>query len=146
MIDGHPRLKVPHDQDIVVVGCSGDLASHRLLPALYNLDREGLLPEHGNVIGYSLADWGDADFRVHTLKSIATNSRHTIEDGVWDHFSARLRHLTGDGTDMRPLEALLTQGRRMFYLSTPPSAVMPIVQGLGEAGLADGSTREALRP
>jgi glucose-6-phosphate 1-dehydrogenase len=146
MIDGLPRLKVPGDQDIIVVGCSGDLASHRLLPALYNLDREGLLPEHGSLIGYSLADWGDADFKVHTLKSIATNSRHTIEDGIWDRFSARLRHLTGDGTDMRPLESLLTQGQRMFYLSTPPSAVLPIVHGLGQAGLAEGSTLVLEKP
>ncbi len=146
MINGHPQLTIPTDQDIVVVGCSGDLASHRLLPALYNLEREGLLAEHGNLIGYSLAEWGDADFRVHTLKCIATNSRHTLEDGVWDRFSSRLRHLSGDGTDMRPLEAMLSQDRRMFYLSTPPSAVMPIVNGLGQAGLAEGSTLVLEKP
>jgi len=32
MIDGHPRLKVPHDQDIVVVGCSGALSYTTLTP------------------------------------------------------------------------------------------------------------------
>jgi glucose-6-phosphate 1-dehydrogenase len=146
MIDGHPRLSAPRDQDIVVVGCSGDLASHRLLPALYNMEREGLLPAHGNLIGYSLAEWGDADFRVHALKSIATNSRHTLEDGVWERFSARLRHLCGDGQDMRPMEALLSQGQRMLYLATPPSAVMPIVTGLGQAGLAEGTTLVLEKP
>ncbi|HEV7468077.1 MAG TPA: glucose-6-phosphate dehydrogenase [Candidatus Dormibacteraeota bacterium] len=146
MIDGYPRLSRPRDQDIVVVGCSGDLASHRLLPALYNLEREGLLPEHGNLIGYSLAEWGDADFRVHTLKSIATNSRHTLEDGVWERFSSRLRHLCGDGHDMRPMEALLTQDQRVLYLATPPSAVLPIVTGLGQAGLAEGTNLVLEKP
>jgi glucose-6-phosphate 1-dehydrogenase len=146
MINGQPRLSRPRDQDIVVVGCSGDLASHRLLPALYNLEREGLLPEHGSLIGYSLAEWGDADFRVHTLKSIATNSRHTLEDAVWERFSSRLRHLCGDGRDMRPMEALLTQEQRVLYLATPPSAVMPIVTGLGEAGLAEGTSLVLEKP
>jgi glucose-6-phosphate 1-dehydrogenase len=47
---------------------------------------------------------------------------------------------------MRPLEALLTQDQRMFYLSTPPSAVMPIVQGLGHAGLAEGSSLVLEKP
>jgi glucose-6-phosphate 1-dehydrogenase len=145
-IDGRLELRVPDNQDIVVVGCSGDLASRRLLPALYNLEREGLLPEHGNVVGYSLAEWGDADFRVHTLKSIATNSRSVIEDAVWDRLSARLRHLTGDGRDMRPLEGMLSQERRLLYLSTPPSAVAPIVHGLGQAGLADGTSLVVEKP
>jgi glucose-6-phosphate 1-dehydrogenase len=146
VINGQSRLSRPRDQDIVVVGCSGDLASHRLLPALYNLEREGLLPEHGSLIGYSLAEWGDADFRVHTLKSIATNSRHTLEDAVWERFSSRLRHLCGDGHDMRPMEALLTQDQRVLYLATPPSAVMPIVTGLGQAGLAEGTNLVLEKP
>ncbi len=146
MLDVHPQLGAPRDQDIIVVGCSGDLASHRLLPSLYNLEREGLLPRNGNLIGYSLADWGDADFKVHALKSIATNSRHTLDDAVWDRFSTRLRHLCGDGSDMRPLEALLTQDNRLFYLATPPSAVMPIVNGIGEAGLVDGTTLVLEKP
>ncbi|MEA2615000.1 MAG: glucose-6-phosphate 1-dehydrogenase [Chloroflexota bacterium] len=146
MINGQSRLSRPRDQDIVVVGCSGDLASHRLLPALYNLEREGLLPEHGSLIGYSLVEWGDADFRVHTLKSIATNSRHTLEDAVWERFSSRLRHLCGDGHDMRPMEALLTQDQRVLYLATPPSAVMPIVTGLGQAGLAEGTNLVLEKP
>jgi glucose-6-phosphate 1-dehydrogenase len=146
VINGQSRLSRPRDQDIVVVGCSGDLASHRLLPALYNLEREGLLPEHGSLIGYSLVEWGDADFRVHTLKSIATNSRHTLEDAVWERFSSRLRHLCGDGHDMRPMEALLTQDQRVLYLATPPSAVMPIVTGLGQAGLAEGTNLVLEKP
>ena len=42
-------LTRPSDQDIVVVGATGDLAARKLLPALYNLEVEGLLPEHGDV-------------------------------------------------------------------------------------------------
>jgi glucose-6-phosphate 1-dehydrogenase len=145
-VDGHTRLSVPANQDIVVVGCSGDLASRRLLPALYNLEREGLLPEHGNLVGYSLAEWGDADFRVHALKSIATNSRSTIDDAIWDRFSARLRHLCGDGSDMNPLEGMLSQENRLLYLATPTSAVAPIVHGLGQAGLAEGTSLVLEKP
>src|SRR4029077_14866686 len=47
---------------------------------------------------------------------------------------------------MRPMEALLSQGQRMLYLATPPSAVMPIVTGLGQAGLAEGTTLVLEKP
>ena len=132
-------LTQPSDQDIVVVGASGDLAAKRLLPALYNLEREGLLPARGNVVGISLNDWTDADFRVHALKAVAFHSRSGLDDGVWERFSPRLRFVAGNGSSIGRLEASLTQDRRLVYLSVPPSAIAPVVQELGAVGLAHGT-------
>ena len=42
-----------------MVGATGDLAARKLLPALYNLEVEGLLPEHGDIIGVAPMDWSD---------------------------------------------------------------------------------------
>jgi glucose-6-phosphate 1-dehydrogenase len=142
-------LSTPADQDIVVVGASGDLAARRLLPALYNLEREGLLPERGNVVGTALNDWADNDFRVYALKSIAFHSRTGLDDSVWDRFSPRLRFVPsrdGGSNPMANLEAALTQDRRLVYLSIPPSAIAPVTMELGEAGLADGTSLVVEKP
>jgi glucose-6-phosphate 1-dehydrogenase len=141
-------LKQPADQDIVVVGASGDLASKRLLPALYNLERERLLPNKGRIVGMALADWTDQDFRVHALKSIAFHSRTGLDDAVWERFSPRLAFVpgAGNGDAMKELKARLTQDRRLVYLSVPPSAIQPVVHEFGDAGLADGTSLVVEKP
>ena len=139
-------LTTPPDQDIVVVGASGDLAARRLIPALYQLERERLLPRRGNIVGYALANWSDSEFRVHALKSIATNSRTKLEDTVWERLSERLRFVAGDGDGMAELEGALSQERRLVYLAIPPSAIAPIVHNLGSAGLAEGTSLVVEKP
>src|SRR3981081_2015098 len=142
-------LSTPADQDIVVVGASGALAARRLLPALYNLEREGLLPERGNVVGTALNDWADNAFGVYALKSIAFHSRTGLDDSVWDRFSPRLRFVPsrdGGSNPMANLEAALTQDRRLVYLSIPPSAIAPVTMELGEAGLAGGTSPLLQKP
>jgi glucose-6-phosphate 1-dehydrogenase len=47
-------LEPPEPQALVVFGASGDLARKKILPALYNLAREGLLPERSAIVGYAL--------------------------------------------------------------------------------------------
>src|SRR5690242_19415063 len=113
-------LTKPADQDIVVVGASGDLAARRLLPALYNLEREDLLSERGSIVGVALDDWSDADFRVYALKAIAFHSRTGLDDALWERFSPRLRfvpsHDANGGNPMAALESKLSQDRRLVYL------------------------------
>jgi glucose-6-phosphate 1-dehydrogenase len=56
-------LQRPTDQDIVIVGATGDLARRKLIPALYNLHLGRLLPEHGLIIGYARGDSDTGLFR-----------------------------------------------------------------------------------
>ena len=57
-------LRAPDDQDIVIVGGTGDLARRKLLPALYNLHLEGVLPAQGKIIGYARTKRSDDEFRA----------------------------------------------------------------------------------
>ena len=143
---GTMALTTPPDQDIVVVGASGDLATRRLIPALYQLERERLLPRRGHIVGYALANWNDSEFRVHALKAIATNSRTKLEDSVWERLSERLRFVAGDGQGMAELEGALSQEQRLVYLAIPPSAIAPVVHGLGGAGLVEGTSLVVEKP
>ncbi|HEV3124048.1 MAG TPA: glucose-6-phosphate dehydrogenase [Candidatus Dormibacteraeota bacterium] len=135
----------PPDQDIVVVGASGDLAARKLLPALYNLEVEGLLPGTGLVIGYAESDWDDDAFRSHARESIAQFSRTGIADVPWQRFATRLRFINASaGWDV--LRSRLEQRQRLVYLAVPPSAFATLVSALGAAGLAEGTSLVIEKP
>jgi glucose-6-phosphate 1-dehydrogenase len=133
-------LARPADQDIVVVGATGDLAARKLLPALYNLEIEGLLPEHGDVIGVAPLDWNDEQFRAHAADAIKSFSRNRFEARRFAAFAARLKFvaLAPDG-DLQPLRAVAGRPERLLYLAVPASAFTALARSLGAAGLAAGT-------
>ena len=48
---------------MVIFGASGDLTKRKLLPALYNLRKAGLLSDHFAVIGVARSPMTDDEFR-----------------------------------------------------------------------------------
>ena len=134
-------LCAPADQDIVVFGASGDLASRKLLPALYNLSAEDLLPGSGDVVGTAPVDWSDEDFRNHAHEAVAEFSRSGLDEDAWKRFSPRLRFVPLDsGGDLTGLRSALKREQRLVYLAVPSSAFQSLVHGLGECGLAAGTS------
>ncbi len=130
----------PADQDIVVVGATGDLAARKLLPALYNLEIEGLLPAGGNVIGVAPFDWSDERFRAHAADAIRSHSRSRFDARRFAAFAARLRFVpVGPDGDLRPLRAAAERPERLLYLAVPASAFTTLARSLGAAGLAAGT-------
>jgi glucose-6-phosphate 1-dehydrogenase len=145
------NLQPPRPQTIVIFGASGDLTRRKVLPALYNLAREGLLPERFAVLGYARTEWTEDEFRAHARRAIEEFSRTPIDEEVWKPFSDALHYLAGPFDDencFAPLTDRLvqldrewgTEGRRLYYCATPPSAFPLIVSRLGECG-PQGSAR-----
>ena len=133
-------LKPPPDQDVVVVGATGDLAHRKLLPALYNLDARKLLPGTCNIIGAAPMDWSVAKFRDFARDAVTDFSRTGIDNAAFDRFSQRLRFVPlAEGGDLAPLRGNLPQPQRIIYLAVPPSAFEPLIGSIGSNGLADGS-------
>ena len=131
-------LEPPPDQDIVVVGATGDLAHRKLLPALYNLSARDLLPAHGAIIGAAPFDWSDDKFRDFARDAVTRFSRTGIDNAAFGQFAQRLRFAPlMQGDDLTPLRSHLTQHDRIVYLAVPPSAFEPLITGIGAAGLAD---------
>jgi glucose-6-phosphate 1-dehydrogenase len=131
---------------LVIFGALGDLASRKLLPAIYNLAHEGALPERIELIGISRAGTSDEQFRDHVRESIDRFSRRRPNADVLDGLLESVRFVTGafDDEDLYPRlrtviesidEAAGTPMNRVFYLSTAPE-FFPIITGkLGEAEL-----------
>ena len=133
-------LTPPPEQDIVVVGATGDLAARKLLPALYNLNVEKLLPRKGRIIGCAPLDWSDDEFRHRARAAIAENSRTGLNERAWKQVEPRLRFVQLGKEGLGALRPALSAGRRLIYLAVPSSAFAPLIKGIGSAGLAQGSS------
>ena len=141
---------------VVIFGASGDLTSRKLVPALFNLQLDGLTDPSTYVIGFARRDWSDDEFRRRMHEGLKAHSRRAPDSGTWDRFASGLGYQRGDFGDRAAFEALRerldrvdrergTAGRRVFYLATPPAAYPTILDHLGATGLsrpaAGGYTR-----
>jgi len=111
-------LRTPPDQDIVLVGATGDLAARKLLPALYNLELEGLLPTSGDLIGVAPMAWDDARFRAHAEQAIRSYSRTGLDRRGFARLAKRLRFVAIQGDDnLLPLALVAQRPLRLVYLA-----------------------------
>ncbi len=132
---------------IVFFGASGDLFKRMLLPAVYNLRLEGILPAHFSVVGFSRSPFTDESFRAYCKESVDSFSRSgPAKASMWAEFARRISYITADFDEdahFHDLHAMLarndeqlgTAGNRLFYLSTPPSVFPTIVERLATAKL-----------
>ena len=119
-----------------------------LVPAMYNLACDGLLPERFGVIGIGRTEWTTEHFREKLTQDVQQfHTRQTWIAEVWESFVQKLHYLTGPGDDVdgykkisgfieRIDTELQTQGNFLFYLATPPSAFESISANLNLAGLS----------
>ena len=137
-------------------GATGDLARRKLLPGLFHLASAGFIPGC-RIIGVSLDDLDADGFRAAGARG-ARRVLHArkISDADWAAFAAKLDYVPlaagagraegrGRARRSRPSAG---ESRRLHYLSVPPSAALPAVHLLGEAGLVERSPHhhgEALR-
>jgi glucose-6-phosphate 1-dehydrogenase len=138
-------LAPPQSQAVVIFGASGDLTKRKIIPALYNICCEGLLPERFAIVGYARTMWSEDEFREHARDAIKQFSRTPFDDDKWRHFSELLHYVSGEFHEehgfahlMEELEHLDTdlrlEKRRLYYCATPPSAFELIVERIGELG------------
>jgi glucose-6-phosphate 1-dehydrogenase len=134
-------LKAPPDQDIVIVGATGDLAQRKLIPALYNLHVQKLLPAGCDIIGAAPFDWNDHRFRDLAESSVKQYSRTPLQKAAFKSFAERLHFvpLPADD-DLSALRPMAKRERRITYLAVPPSAFISLIKGIKSAGLADGTS------
>jgi glucose-6-phosphate 1-dehydrogenase len=129
------------DQDIVVVGATGDLAQRKLIPALYNLHTEHLIPHHGDIVGVAPMDWDDERFVDFARQSVTDHSRTGLNEERFAAFAKHLRFVRiGNDDDLAPLRSRLSRERRLLYLAVPPSAFTPLLHSLQAAELAEGTS------
>ncbi len=90
---------------IVIFGATGDLTQRKLVPGLYSLATQQLLPPETAIIGVARRDIPDDDFRAHMREGVEAHGRFPIDEDVWEGFARRLRYLSAPFDDRGRLRA-----------------------------------------
>src|SRR5437764_4193134 len=85
---------------LVMFGATGDLARRMLLPSLYGLDSDGLLPNDLRIIGTARTDLDDAGFRARADAALQQYlPQGFYSAGIAERFLSRLHYVPVDITD-----------------------------------------------
>ncbi len=139
---------VPADSCVMVIfGASGDLAKRKLVPALYNLARDGLLSPQFAVVGFATRDYTTESFRAHLDEALEAHEAGSTKSDIWTRLRQRISYVSGSFQDpaaYQRLESAIdeavathqTTKNHFYYLAVAPQFIGEIVQHLGAAGLA----------
>jgi glucose-6-phosphate 1-dehydrogenase len=132
---------------VVIFGASGDLTARKLIPAVYNLGHDNLLPADFQLVGFGRKPIPDEEFRALAEAAIRRFSRRNLDPAVWGRIAAGTTYVAGGYDEKAAFDRLAghladlekKSGREvqvLFYISTPPTVFAPILLNLGASGLA----------
>ncbi len=136
---------------VVIFGASGDLSKRKLLPALYNLVKDGLLPKEFALVGSGRSPISHEDYQKKVAQDLRDFATTAVDPKLVDWFRERAYYQPGDAKDpflYKQLADLLRQldkkhessGNYCFYLATSPNHFAEITRQLGAAGLTQENT------
>lgn len=132
---------------LVIFGASGDLTKRLLIPSLFNLYCDDLLPKPFVILGMAMDDFTSDTFREKMSVDVHEFSRRNdFDDALWQKFCDNIHYLKGkfdDPVAFQQLKSFLqalegrcdTEGNVLFYMATPPAVFGMISSGLQSAGL-----------
>jgi len=135
---------------LLLFGATGDLSRRMLLPSLYGLHADGLLPDGLTITGSARSDMDDAGFRDLAKKALDEFlPADRKNEGAIKSFLERLAFQAVDLSDPSTFKPLADKigdvsGGLAIYLSTAPSLFESAVKGLESVGLAGDTVRIAL--
>jgi glucose-6-phosphate 1-dehydrogenase len=145
---GMPRSLLPQPCVLVIFGAAGDLSWRKLLPAIYNLNLDGVLPSNFAVVGFGIGSQGDGDEWLRTRARDGTSrfSRQPPTEEHWADYARALFYLEGSFNDARAYATLKAKldavdqqfgipGSRIYYMAVPPDVVPVCLEHLKDAGM-----------
>src|SRR4030042_5224927 len=139
-------MRVSENQMLVIFGASGDLTRRKLIPALFALHKQKLLPEAFAIVGAGRADFSDEDFRKKTFEALKESANKDLTRESADEFLRMLHYVSFDTSQPQAYSKLKekiehttgehgTGGNCIFYLATPPDLYATVAQSLAMHGL-----------
>jgi glucose-6-phosphate 1-dehydrogenase len=140
------KQKQPDPCSIVIFGVTGDLAHRLVIPALYNLAANDLLPENFCIVGVARTGMSSEELTESLTKGLHQFATRKVDDALAKRLLACVTCVEADPKDPASFDALRdrldkletarkTGGNRLFYLATPPSGFLPISRELGRTGM-----------
>jgi glucose-6-phosphate 1-dehydrogenase len=142
LLEGLRLRRRPEPCILVIYGASGDLASRKLMPAVYALGLRQLLPERFAILGVARSEGTDESFRADMMEAVRRFGRDGLDEDVWARMAPGLFYVPADfaaaDTGPRVAERLReiaadrgTEGNCLHYLSVPPGALPVLVEQIG---------------
>ena len=130
----------------MIFGVTGDLAHRLVVPALYNLAANDLLPEKFCVVGIARKGMSSDELRNGLMEGLHKYATRKVDDAIAQRLLGCVTCIEADPKDPASFDAMAkqldeleakqkTEGNRLFYLATPPNAFLPISKELGRAGM-----------
>lgn len=142
------KAKVAPECVMIIFGAAGDLTSRLLLPTVCHLGADGLLANNFNVVGVAGHEYDDESFRNYLLSDIADKVHNEKAALYGKTLFNRVHYVKGRFeqeqtflelkkrlNDMAEKEG--TSKNYIFYLATPPSTFLPVIESLNALGLFD---------
>ncbi len=136
---------------LTIFGATGDLAQRMLLPSLYSLQAEGLLPPGLRILGTARSQLDREAFAGQVANAIAERVPEAERsDAAVRGFLERLDYCTASVDDDATMATLaervgtLRNGDVLYHLSTAPRFYVPACRALGVHGAAGAGTRVML--
>ena len=138
--------RIPEPGILVIFGASGDLTKRKLLPALFHLRQNDLLPRQFAIVGVARRPLGD-EFAADMRAGIVEFGNAEASDPKLDEFVKHISYFALNFDDPADYAGLKTEleriatekgigGKRMFYLATAPEFFAGIIENLGAHGMA----------
>jgi glucose-6-phosphate 1-dehydrogenase len=151
LAEGLHDYRVAEPSLMVIFGATGDLSGRKLLPAIYNLAKQRLLPAGFAVVGAAIDDMSDDAYRKRAADLISKYSRtQPVDPDVLNTFLQAVFYVKVDFSKLEDFKALQGKlgeldtsrhvgGNRVFYCATPPQTYETIVEQLRAASMTTGS-------
>jgi glucose-6-phosphate 1-dehydrogenase len=141
-----PAQKKPDPCSFVIFGVTGDLAHRLVLPALYNLAANDLLPDNFCIVGIARKGMSSEQLTDSLSKGLQQFATRKVDEAIAKRLLACVTCMEADPKDPASFDAMHEQlekleasrktgGNRLFYLATPPNAFLPISKELGRTGM-----------
>jgi glucose-6-phosphate 1-dehydrogenase len=140
------KERIPEPAVMVIFGASGDLTKRKLLPALFHLRQNNLLPKQFAIVGVARRPLGD-EFAADMREGIVEFGSVEASDPKLDDFVKQIGYFPLNFDDpasyaglKAELDRIATEkgigGNRLFYLATAPEFFAGIIENLGAQGMA----------
>ena len=140
------KQKKPDPCSIVIFGVTGDLAHRLVVPSLYNLAANDLLPDNFCIVGVARKAMSSEELTDSLIKGLHQFATRKVDDALARNLLACVTCIEADPENPASFDAMREQldrleaarktgGNRLFYLATPPNGFLPISRELGRTGM-----------
>ncbi len=137
--------------DIVIFGGNGNLALHKIMPALYYLFSQGYIDDNSRIFSIDRSDITDEHHKERVYSALIKHlPENHCSPSHWQSFASRLFRINMDVTSPKNYANLVKQlnesskHERVYYLSTSSSLFGDICTTLNQTGLINSNSRVVL--